>query len=128
MSLSAEWTSERYECATSEKDSDHSAANIITKKAIGLLEKRPKSIQYFLSPEPSFSFDDAKEDILEIDISEFYELKKKALTFFDCHHKVVVEGQTEPVIANNLAAYLAKLKRVIIEEGKGFRFSTSRGT
>lgn len=92
---------------------DHNAANVITRKALEEIEEKPEFHQYFLSLKWGLSFDDVKEVITEVDISEFYDLKKEALTMFDCHLKVVLEEQDEP-LCKNFNSYLDNVEKFII--------------
>lgn len=92
---------------------DHVATSVIGKMAFKAAGGQRRICQYFLALKPGLGFGDLNEPVTEVDISEFYQLKKQALTMFDCHLKRVLEGQTEPLF-KNFDGYLSKTEKFIL--------------
>jgi len=96
-----------------EAHQDHLATHVIGQKAFELVDNNPELYEYFLSLKPGLTIDDIEEEITEVDISEFYELKKVALSMFHCHLNVVLKEQTEPLF-ENFNHYLDRTEKFIV--------------
>ncbi|MCB9151218.1 MAG: PIG-L family deacetylase [Caldilineaceae bacterium] len=97
-----------------EEHPDHAAANMIAKAALKKSGSDAKLFEYFLKLKRDVRFEDIPGEIMELDLGEFYALKKQALTFFDLHHKIVLPQQTEPLITDNFESYLDRVERFIV--------------
>ena len=97
-----------------EQHPDHAAANAIAKAALKKSGCDAKLFEYFLKLKNGMRVEDIPGEIMEVDLGEFYALKKQALTFFDLHHKIVLPQQTEPLITDNFESYLDRVERFIV--------------
>lgn len=94
---------------------DHRAANRIVLDVLDALEAPPALFQYFVGPKEGWVLDESRERIVEVDISEFYELKKTAILGFDCHLRILSPKQTRPIWTSDDADYyLHHTERFII--------------
>lgn len=98
-----------------EQHPDHVAANTIAKAALKKSNVDAILLEYFLALKNGMSFADIPGHMIEVDLGEFYALKKQALTFFDLHHKIVLPQQTEPLITDNFESYLDRVERFIVD-------------
>lgn len=98
-----------------EQHPDHVAANIIAKAALKKSNVAARLFEYFLKLKDGMNFEDIPGHMIELELGEFYALKKQALTFFDLHHKLILPHQTEPLIADNFESYLDRVERFIVD-------------
>lgn len=94
---------------------DHVACNLVTKAALEKSKHQVKLIEYFLALKDDMPVSDVPGKLIDLDLGEFYELKKQAIGFFDLHHKIILPQQTEPLINDNFASYLARVEHFIID-------------
>jgi LmbE family N-acetylglucosaminyl deacetylase len=92
---------------------DHRAASTIVSQAIDTNGLATELFQYFIGPKAGYAIDPAREQVIEVDISRIFELKKVAVNQFECHLKVISPKQTKPLWENG-NAYLHQVEKFIV--------------